>query len=244
MPADFPATVRLRTPLSRTLAMPTRVIEFLDGTEQRWAAGDPLNSFALQFNGVPAAELVLLQSWWDTVEGAVDATWSFTSVDGVTYPHMALDQDELAAVEQTQPGRFNFAVKLRQVAKDGAYSATAAAVYPALPNGVYTQRPFTQGRKWLTTRNDLASGPRYAWDEWSEAKRFWTCDYPVITLTELQGRLTFFIAMRGRYRTFTFHDPQANADVANCRFDTDEFVARCLGAGQWAVTLPVAEFFV
>ena len=90
----------------------------------------------------------------------------------------------------------------------------------------------------------MASGPRYAYAEWAAAKRYWVCSYPVITLAELQSRLMFFMAMRGRLISFTFHDPQANVDVPNCRFDTDEFAAKNLGAGQWAVTLPVAEFFV
>jgi hypothetical protein len=229
----------------RTLAMPCRVIEFLDGTEQRWAAGDPLNSFALTFQDVPAAELLILQNWFDTVKGAFDSTWGFTSVDGAAYPHMGLDQDELPAVEGGRPGLFSCSVKMRQVAPDGAYVGVTAATYPALPNGVYTQRPFSQGRKWLTTRNDLASGARLARHEWGAAKRFWSCDYSAITLAELQGRLDFFVAMRGRLRTFGFIDPQlGGAPVPNCRFDGDEFAARCLGAGQWAVSLMVAEFFV
>lgn len=239
----FPSSVVLRTPVVRTLAMPTRVVEFLDGSEQRWVEGDPLNAFALEFQNASAAEVTAVENWFASVKGAFDTTWSFTSVDGVTYPDMALEHDELPLVERAA-ARFGFSVKMRQVAPDGDYSATADPVYPALPNGVYTQRPFTRNTRFRTVRNDLDSGPRYARYEWGTPKRAWICDYPVLTLAELEGRLAFFIAMRGRYRGFEFHDPELDDDFANCRFDTDQFVARALGAGQWAVTLPVAEFTV
>jgi hypothetical protein len=230
-------------PVERRLAMPTRVIEFLDGTEQRWAAGDPLNGFTLTFANVPAADLAAVQAFWDTIKGAFDATWSFVDADGTTYPHMAADGDELAGVESAA-GKFSFFVKMRQVLTSGTYTGAGGASYPALYTGVYTQRPFTQGARWLTTRNDLASGARYGWAEWAAKKRYWVCSYPAITPAELGSRLEFFMAMRGRLGSFTFHDSEAGADVAHCRFDADEFAARNLGAGQWSLTLPVAEFFV
>ncbi len=240
----FPTSVRLRSPIERKLSMPTRVIEFLDGTEQRWTSADPLNAFTIQFQDVPAADLVLVQTWWDTIKGAFDSTWSFVDVDGTTYPNMAAESDELAGIEDGRPSLFSFSVKMRQVAASGTYTGTPASSYPALYSGVYTQRPFTQGEKWLTTRNDMESGARYAWAEWPAKKRFWIASYPAITLAEMQSRLAFFMAKRGRLNSFTFHDPQANVDVSNCRFDTDDFVAKNLGAGLWAVTLPITEFFV
>jgi hypothetical protein len=243
-PVVFPTNVPLRMPIERKLSMPVRVIEFLDGTEQRWAAGDPLNAFTITFGDVPASEFAAVQNWFDTVKGAFDTTWSFTDADGTVYPDMACEADELAGVENAKATKFSFSVKMRQVVSSGSYAGTPSATYPALYAGVYTQRPFTQGGKWLTTRNDLPSGPRYAWSEWAAKKRYWVCDYPCLTLAELQGRLAFFMSRRGRLVSFTFHDPQANADVPNCRFDTDDFTARNLGAGQWAVTLPICEVFV
>lgn len=237
----FPSTVPLRAPLERRLSMPVRVIEFLNGTEQRWAAGMPLNAFTLQFKDVAAADLAAVQGWFDTIKGAFDATWSFVDADGTTYPYMAADDDALSGAESSV-AKWSFSVKLRQVAPSGSYAGAGGAAYPALYAGVYTQMPFTQGGKWCTTRNDLASGPRYGWAEWTAKRRTWVCSYPAITLAELQSRLAFFMAMRGRLGTFTFHDPQAGVDVPHCRFDTDEFAAQNLGAGQWAVTLPITEF--
>lgn len=238
----FPTSVLLQCPVERRLAIPVRVIEFLDGSEQRWQAGDPVNAFSLQFNDAPAADVTAVQNWFLSVKGAFDSTWSFTSIDGVSYPNMGLEHDELPVVEGSQPQRFSFSVRMRQVAPSGDYSATATAVYPALPNGCYTQRPFTRDLRFNTVRNDLPSGPRISRYEWGTQKRAWIADYPVLTLSELTGRLTFFIAMRGKYKHFTFHDPVDNTDYTLCRFDTPEFIARALGAGQWATTLPITEF--
>src|SRR5262245_34769616 len=132
MPADFPSSVVLRCPVDRTLAMPSRVIEFLDGSEQRWAAGDPLNSFALQFDDLVASELSTIVNWVDTVKGAFDSTWSLVGPDGVTYPFLGLEDDLLSAVESGKAERYSLSLRMRQVAPDGDYSATAPAVYPAL----------------------------------------------------------------------------------------------------------------
>jgi hypothetical protein len=239
-PVIFP-TIPLRMPVTRTLSVPVRVIPFLDGSEQRWADGDPLNAFDLTFANVQPEDITALETLIDTVKGAFDATWSFVAPDGVTYPHLGLEQDDLTAVESSIAERFTVSIKMRQVARDGAYADTATAVYPALPNGCYTQRPFTRARSWLTTRNDLASGSRVSWTERAAARRSWICEYPVLTWTELQGRLSFYVAMRGKLRTFTLRDPETGDDIENCRFDSDAIAIRCLGAGQWATSLPVTE---
>jgi hypothetical protein len=242
MPASFPG-VTLPMPLVRRLRLPCEVVEFLDGSEQRWRSGDPLNDFEVRFSDVPAADLTSVLNFWATVKGAFDATWTFTDVDGTAYPHMGFDQDELAAVENAKPGRFSFSLKLRQTAKDGAYAGVYAAAYPTLPNGCYTQRPYTASAKWLTTRNDLASGARYAWSEYGAPKGLWVCDYSVLTLAEMQGRIDFAVGCGGRHRGFSFTDPNDGSVHPKCRLDQDAVEARNVGAGQWATTLKLAEYF-
>src|SRR5262245_3079863 len=133
MPASFPTSLPLRTPLTRTLSVPTRLVEMLDGSEQRWCAGDPLNSFALEFQNVSAAEVTALRTFVDTIKGAFDSTWDLT-IAGVTYPNMALEHDDLPVVEGGQPERFSLSLKMRQTLSDGDYSITADPEYPALPN--------------------------------------------------------------------------------------------------------------
>lgn len=241
MPAlSFP-NVTLRMPVARTLTGGVRVITFLDGSEQRFAVRPWLNSFRLVFADVPASDVTAIEGFVDTVKGAFDTTWEFTGPDGVVYPGMALEQDELIA-EEAAEGRWSVSVAMRQVAQAGSYADTAAAVYPALANGCYTQFPWQRSRAWMTTKNDLASGARVAWAERDAALRAWRCSYPVLTATELATRVSFFVAMRGPLRAFTMHDAQTGGNVTNCRFGSDALEVRCVGAGQWATDLVVREF--
>jgi hypothetical protein len=238
----FPA-VTPSMPLVRRVGVPGRVVEFLDGSEQRWRSADLLNGFDVVFTDVPAADLATVVNFWATTKGAFDATWTFTDVDGTTYPHMGFDQDELTATENAKPGRFSFSLKMRQTAPGGAYAGTYAAAYPALPNGVYTQRPFGLAKTWRTTRNDLAGGPRYAWAEWGAARGSWSCEYPVLTSAEMVGRADCFVGAGGRLRQFSFTDPNDGSAHAKCRFDQDAIEMRNLGAGQWSTSVRVVEFF-
>jgi hypothetical protein len=237
---NFPSTVPLTMPVERKLAMPTKVIEFLDGSEQRWCAGDPLNSFSLSFEELVAADVATLLDFFDAVKGQFDATWGFVGPDGVTYPNMALDGDDLQGVE-SKPGKYAVSMKMKQRAPDGSYAASAPVNYPALANGCYTQRPFTTGHRWLTTRNEMENGAQFAWSEWPAAKRFWTCEYPTLTWAEVQTRIAFFVAARGRLRSFSFADPETGLVASHCRMDRDELTVRALGAGVWSAVLGVVE---
>ena len=58
----FPTSVPLRMPVTRKLGIPGRVIEFLDGTEQRFVTADPLNSFEVRFEQLKASEVPTLMS--------------------------------------------------------------------------------------------------------------------------------------------------------------------------------------
>jgi hypothetical protein len=105
-----------------------------------------------------------------------------------------------------------------------------------------TQRPYTSKPAWLTTRNDMPTGKRYAWANRSAALGAWNCDYSVLTMTELGTLFDFFCKVGGKYKPFTFHDPNDNTDHTNCRFDMDALQIRYLGAGQCATSTQIVEF--
>ena len=245
MPAVFPnistGDVCLY-PVTQTLAMPTRVIRFLDDTEQRWRSADPLNSWVLTYNRILWADIVTLQNFFNTVKGAFDSTWTFPFL-GTNYTSMCFDQDDFSAVE-SDPGRYTVSLKLRQTAKSGSYSIGGTVTWPVFPGTsvTFTQLPFTSKPAFLTTRNDLPTGARYAWAERSSVLGAWICDYSVITISELGTLLNAFIALAGKYNSFSFTDPNDNSVHAHCRLDTDTFQAKYLGAGQCAVTVPIQEF--
>ncbi len=244
MPADFPSTVALRYPVVQTVSVPVDVVEFLDGTEQRWREAEFLQAFELTFPDVPIGELADLRTFWMTVKGAFDSGWTFT-FEGTDYDDMALEADELTETESARAEKVTVSVKMRQTVRHGAYADTAVAVYPALYGSVVVaQRPFTERPRWQTTRNDLASGARFAWADWAAPKAGWTIEYPCLTAGELAARLSFFVAMGGRYRGFSFKDPNTGVTHAHCRMDADAIAVRWLGAGQCAVTISIAEYFV
>jgi hypothetical protein len=241
MSATFPRSLVLRYPVTQTVTAPVDVVEFLDGSEQRWREGDFLQAFELTFSDVPIGELAALRTFWTTVKGAFDGGNTF-GFQGVDYPDMVLESDDLTEVESTAAEKVTVTVKLRQTAPHGAYSGAAPATYPPLYGAVVAQRPLTTRPRWCTTRNDLASGARYSWAEWPAPRAAWTLEYPCLTATELATRLAFFVAVAGRYRSFSFADPATGTLHSPCRLDSDALPIRWLGAGQCAVTLSVTEY--
>jgi hypothetical protein len=238
MPETFPTSVRLQYPLTRTVSSPTRVVEFLDGSEQRWRSGDVLNSFSIQWNGLRAADLAPIRQWFATIKGAYDSTWSFV-LGGETFPDMALEDDTLAVVEN-QAKRLSVSLKFRQTAASGTWSARDAR-YPAIRQGVITQFPYTGTSSFLTTRNDLETGPRYAYYERATPRRGWKCSYSVIAPAELLTLMQFFVAMGGRFGSFTFTDPDSKTEYTECRFDQDAFEVSYQGRCRCSLTLTIVQ---
>jgi phage-related protein len=227
-------------PATQTVTMQTEVVTFLDDSEQRWRSGDPLAAWDLTFSDITWADTQLLLNFFSTVKGAYQTPWTFPFI-GTNYTGMAFELDAFEAVEN-QAQLWTVSMRFRQTVKSIAIPGGIVAVYPALSTGVVTQRPFTSRSKFLTTRNDMPTGARYSWAERAAALMSWTCEYSAITPAELGTYLNFFLAMGGRYKQFSFTDPNDNSVHAHCRHDMDGFAAKYLGAGQCAVTMQIAEF--
>ncbi len=241
-PVNYPiSTVPLRFPLGRKVSAPAEVVEFLDGSEQRWRTGPVLNSLSVRLNNCPASEVSAIQAWFEAQRGAYLSDWSIT-VGSEVLTNMALEADELAATEG-EPTRYSMALQLRQTSPSGSWPSVTA-VYPGIASGArITQRPWTSKLRYLTTRNDLASGKRYAYYEWSDPKHLWTLTYPSITPAELLTLMQHFVGMGGRWGKFTFTDPDSLLDYPNCRYDMDAFEAEYVDAGHCSVSAQIAEFF-
>lgn len=238
MAGTFPS-IRLQQ-VTRTLSVPTRVVQFLDDTEQRWRCADPLNAWALTFTGMSAADRDSLRNFVATQKGAYDSSWTF-GFFLVNYTNMAFEDDSFVEVE-SQPRRWDCSVKFRQTAKSGTYASGLTAVYPTINGGVVTQRPFTRRKTFLTTRNDVPTGKRYAWYERGNPLASWVCDYSAITGLELIALCDFFVSMGGQYGEFTFTDPEDATVHTKCRFAQDDFSARYIGPNHAAVTLAIQEY--
>jgi hypothetical protein len=236
---SFPSTVPLRYPLQRTVRVASRVAEFLDGSEQRFRAGPVLNAFSFTLANIPIEQVDDVRDWFLAAKGAYDTTLTL-AVGAATFPNMCLESDELAVTEE-QPTRFSLSLAMRQVAPSGSWPSVTA-VFPGISGGRLVQRPWSGKDRFLTTRNDLASGARYSYYERGTPLRAWDAAYSCITVANLTTLMEFFVGMGGKLGAFEMTDPETLDTFSNCRFDTDEFRATYVDAGHCSVSLPIVEF--
>jgi hypothetical protein len=232
---NFPNTVNLRFPLGRTVKVASKVVEFLDGSEQRYRNGPVLNAFSLAFANIPLADVSAIQSWFLSVKGAYDSTWSLAA-NGETFTGMCLESDELVVTE-TEPTRYGLSLSMRQKAPSSSFSTVSA--FPGITGGRMVQRPWSGRDRFRTTRNDLDGGARISYYEWGTRRREWDLQYPCIAVSTLTGLMNHFVTMGGRLTEFSFTDPDSGTVYAHARYDTEEFKATYVDAGHCSVTLPM-----
>lgn len=94
---------------------PSKALAFLNDSEQRFASGAVVNRWQLDCNGISAADRNTLQTFFESVKGAFDATWDFTFL-GTTYLHCGFEDDVLEWTE-SKPNRWSTSLRIRQVRK-------------------------------------------------------------------------------------------------------------------------------
>lgn len=226
-------------PVNKSVSRLTRVLEFDDESEQRFSRSPLLASFELQFRGVKASDRDLIADFHEVQKGAFDSSWTFP-FDAHSYTSMAFEEDEFRQTE-TRPGRWDLAFRIRQT-KQSLSVPSVSAVYPTINGGVRTQRPFTRTARYRTSRNDMESGLRYAYSHRDDPLWSWTNSYPVITPTEAGTLLNFFVAMGGKYNTFSFTDPEDLSVHSNCRFGQDSITIQYVSVSHRSTTTTVEEF--
>lgn len=115
--ASFPALQSgqvTMTPMVRERRYRTEVVEFCDGSTQRWAGQDGLHAFQLACQNLDGYDLANIVEFFRSMKGKFD-TWDLT-IEGVTHPNLAFDQDELPATEG-KPNRQSLALRVIQVRK-------------------------------------------------------------------------------------------------------------------------------
>jgi hypothetical protein len=227
----------LMYPATRTVAAVTRVLRSLDDSEKRFRCAPFISSWDLQYSALRIADVDTLAEFFDDQKGAYD-TWSFP-FDGATYAHLCFDQDEFSATEAPL-GQWSTTLRIRQVKQSGTYNTGVAAVYPTIDGGVITQIPYTAARRYLTTRVDMPSGLRYSRHERDNPLLAWTCSYPAARNTEAGTLMNFFTSMGGKWRAFTFTDPQTEVEYT-ARFSQDEFSRRFVGFNQNNIVLQLEQ---
>lgn len=88
-------------PVSIAKRYPVRVLQFDDGTEQRFRQSAAVQRLVLTLDGITGDEKDEIVDFFNTSKGSFDATWSIT-LGGNTYSYMAFDSDSLEAVEREE----------------------------------------------------------------------------------------------------------------------------------------------
>lgn len=234
-------------PIRRTNNFSTRVIQFQNGTEQRWKSRAPLNEFALQYTRINSTDRAALETFWASIKGSFDKTWDFTL--STTYGNCVMLDDKLV-IKQTSPLLWDVSFRFRQVAKSGAVTGAGGGTFPTLASGVITQLPYGRSRVGFVTGNDQDSGQRYAYTWYAGGLTgfptrdldAWEVGGPSLSDADADTLEAYFAQMNGRYGTFTFVDPDSASSFAKSRFGQDGFERVYVGPNQNSVSLRVEEF--
>jgi len=77
---------------------PVAILQFTDGTEQRYRQAAAVHRLTLRLDQITGTEKTAIVDFFNTCKGSFDATWDIT-LAGVTYSYMQFASDDLAATE-------------------------------------------------------------------------------------------------------------------------------------------------
>ena len=100
-------------PAARGTVFNTRVVQFEDGSEQRWQGAPALKRWRLIYRGIDGYDVSLVREFFRSVKGRFDKTWDIT-VDAVLYEDMVFEDDTLAVTE-LEDGRHDLTLSAIQV---------------------------------------------------------------------------------------------------------------------------------
>lgn len=92
---------------------------FTDFSEQRFAQGNPLTDFELNFNNIPTADKDAIRAFWIARRGTFDTTWSLTINDpttggATTYTNMQFTPGQQFEPTEESTGLWSFKLRIRQ----------------------------------------------------------------------------------------------------------------------------------
>jgi len=217
-------------PVTRRVEFLTDVAIATDFTEQRSKARPPLTRFVFPYTQINATDLATMRSFLESQKGPFDTSWSVT-LGATTYSNLVLEDDAFSATEAASTQTtYSFTLRARQVKNPGYTCGSPGAAFPALANGLRTQLPYTQLRRYAVMKNDNPlSGNAFRWTWFgggltgfpTGSLHGWVLSFPVLSDADLSTIETHFRNNWGRYGTFTFRDPESGTDYTKCRYDQD-----------------------
>ena len=98
-------------PLQEAVSLPTRVLTFSSGAEQRFRLAPTLRRYQLQHASITAADVASLRTFFEGRKGGFDV-FDFT-INGTTRYNCYLDSDVFSAVESS-PMRYDVTLSFHQ----------------------------------------------------------------------------------------------------------------------------------
>lgn len=111
-------SMNCRYPIQGSIKTSTKVLQHVNGSEQRWRCGPRLASFTLTYTDVSSYDLQQFLEFFQSKKGkfvddALTNTFSVT-LGSDTYNYCVFDQDDFDETE-SKPNRYSFVIKIKQV---------------------------------------------------------------------------------------------------------------------------------
>jgi hypothetical protein len=231
----YPADPAPSFPVERTLEFDTAIVSGSNGTEQRWMRHPGRASWTLPYPYLSLAQRNALITFFEARAGAKE-TFDFVFL-GVTYPNCYFESDSLAFTE-SQQGIITGSVKICQVTR-AADAGVMPATFPVLASGNRVQLPYEHGRTFDTV-SVRTEGGRYAYSKRAGVLRTWSAGGTVLTLADATALWEMFGTAQGRYKSFSFVDPDSGA-THTARFASDSLTWTYVDAGHHGVQVSLQE---
>lgn len=198
-------------PVTQKIHFDTFVQTNQNGSEQRWIRNNGLMTFDLTWGALKQSEKDTIKGLVTTAKGQFDASASLTFL-GTTYSNLSLNSDAFETIE-SMTMQYDSKLTFSQVLSQSLSPGTAGQPFPTFRSAI-SQLPWTQRKRFQSTVNTLASGPRYAW-AWfgsgltnfpTDGMMGWQTGGQSLTDTELSALTAHFIANFGRFSDFSFTD--------------------------------------
>ncbi len=223
-------------PCTQTLSFLTEVCEFRDGSSQRWARrpGGCIVTWDFPYERISKTKKDAIKTAVLAAKGQQSTSISL-SVAGITFPTMSLASDTFQVTEKVTT---LYGMTLRFVGTAAqALTAGSGGAFPALASGAASQLPFSQGHRWATEEKTVDSGSKYTYAFWSAQLQQWQLGFTSISDADLAAIMQHFVWAQGRYRAFTFTDPEDSTAYTKAHYASDDLVITYNGPNQTSLTV-------
>ncbi len=253
MSAAIPAvrgTAQALYPVTRIVEFDTAIEMGANATERRHKRRQVLNRFILPYSRIDSTDLATMRAAMASAKGQYDTTLTLT-LGSTTYSNLTMEDDRFTVTEEDETRTtVAFGLKLRQTANRGNAAPSWSSSFPAMACGAVTQLPYSRTDRHSTIKADQASGPRYSYSLYggglsgfpTGALHTWELNFPAISDADLATIENHFRAAWGRYRAFSFTDPDTAVTYSKCRYDSDVMEIRHIQPNLSSTVLRIAEY--